>query len=473
MNKKTINNNMNKILYYLLFASFVLLPIDNFPFFSFAGEIGKRLGLYPFIIIIPIILTLILIKKEFLLNKDDVIAKIILVFYSWVWISIVINFNTILDNVFKGRTGIEKLVLQVLVLTFMVVLFYCVFYIIEVNNLEFTDIRKFIMVSFMLVGIYCIFELSTLLGISNFSKLIEIISYFVHNDNRGIVYQRGIRGLSGEASYFGMYISFILPWIFSYLFTEKKLKYVFIFIYMLVITFFTKSRFAIAIIYLQVFLYFILFVYNFKTNINKKKLIGVFIATVIALGFGINSIYEKGGYDKYGNSASGVSISQLIESITNPNNYSNIARIGLMKAGLRMGIDNSITGVGLGQYAFNANDYVDNHTLKSHEVQNWLDNNTEAWTPSFSLHIRILAEAGIIGFLIWFVLWAYTLFNLFKIWKSKDSDFYGLTLIVSICGVLAAGFNADTYTFSPYWILLALSLKYLRDNKYSKNKKLL
>lgn len=464
MNKKINDNKINKILYLLLFISFIFLPIDNFPFFGFAGEIGRRLGLYPFVIIIPILIYMIFKNKSFLLNKKNPILKFILIFYSWTFISILININNILENSFKGRTGIEKLILQILVITFMIILSYSTFYIIENNKLGFKDIRKFILASFILVAIYCTFELINLLNIYDFSGIIKTISYFVHNDNRGIVYERGIRGLSGEASYFGMYISFILPWIFSYLFTEKKIKYVFLFIYMLIITFFTKSRFAIAIIYMQVFLYFILYIYNFKTKIDKKKLVGIFVVLVIILGTAVNSIYDRGGHDKYGNSASGISITQLIKSMTNPNNYSNLARTGLMKTAVNMGIDNPVFGVGLGQYAFYASDYIDEKSLISHEVQNWLNDDTDAWTPAFSLHLRVLAEQGVVGFLIWISMWMYTLISLFKIWRTKDEDYYGLTLIVSICGVLASGFNADTYAFSPYWILLALSTKYLKDN---------
>ena len=469
MIEKIKNEKINKFLYVLIFASFILLPIDNFPYFQFAGEIGRRLSLYPFIIAIPIIIVLSFINRKTLIKElNNTIFKIIGIFYIWTIVSIILNFSNILHNIFKGRTGIEKLVLQLLVLTFMLLLFYSVYYIVKNNNLGFNEIRRFIMISFLIVGIYCIFELLTLLNIIDFSEIIKKISYFIHNDNRGIFYERGIRGFSGEASYFGMYISFILPWIFSYIFTERKIKYILLFLYMLLITFFTKSRFAIAIIYLQVFLYFILFMTNFKTKIDKKKLISVFLVCIVVVSVSINLIYDRGGYDKYGNSASGVSIVQLIESITNPNNYSNIARIGLMRTAINMGVDNPVAGVGLGQFAFNANKYVNPNALISHEVQNWLDNNTEAWTPAFSIHTRILAEQGVIGLIIWITLWSYVLFKILKKWKSKKEDYYGLTLIVSICGVLAAGFNADTYAFAPYWILLALSICYLTNTKNKK-----
>lgn len=456
---------LNKILYYLLFTSFLLLPIDNFPYFSFAGEIGRRLGLYPFVIIIPVVFILILKNKDIFIDINNFLVKIVGGFYAWTIISILLNLNTILGDIFKGRTGTEKLLLQVLVLTFMILACYSVIYIVKRNKLGFEEIRKFIMISFIIVSIYCVFELLTLLNIIDFSWLIEKISYVIHNDNRGIFYERGVRGLSGEASYFGMYISFVLPWIFSYVFTDRKPKYVLIFLYLLLITFFTKSRFAIAVIYVQVFLFFALFIFNMKIKVDKKKVIGGFIGIIVIVSVSINAIYDKGGVDKYGNASKGVSITQLVQSITDPNNYSNIARIGLMQTAVKMGLDNPIKGVGLGQFAFYANDYVSERALVSHEVQNWLDDNSQAWTPAFSLHTRILAEQGIIGFAIWSIMWCYILYKLYSIWKSKNNDYYGLTLIVSICGVLTAGFNADTYAFLPYWILIALSYVYINTNK--------
>ncbi len=458
------NEKINKALYHLLFAAFLLLPIDNFPYFSFAGEIGRRLGLYPFIIIIPMILMFIIVNKKIFIDINNFLVKIVGVFYIWTTISVLLNLNNILGSIFKGRTGTEKLLLQILVLTFMVLVAYSVFFIVKRNKLGFEDIRKFVMGSFIIVSIYCLLELLTLLNIVDFSWIIQKISYFIHNDNRGIFYERGVRGLSGEASYFGMYISFVLPWVFSYIFTEKKAKYVLIFLYLLLITFFTKSRFAIAIIYVQVFLFFALFIFYMKIKIDKKKVIGGFIGALVIVSVFVNAIYDKGGVDKYGNASTGISITQLIQSITNPNNYSNIARGGLMQTAVKMGLDNPIKGVGLGQFAFHANDYVDERALISNEVQNWLDDDSEAWTPAFSLHTRILAEQGVIGFAIWVIIWCYILYKLFITWKSKDNDYYGLTIIVSTCGVLASGFNADTYAFPPYWILIALSYIYINCN---------
>jgi hypothetical protein len=64
-----------------------------------------------------------------------------------------------------------------------------------------------------------------------------------------------LRSLSGEASWFGMYLSFVFPWLMSYYFTASKTYkyyYLVIIIYALILTFLTYSRTAYFIIAFQI-----------------------------------------------------------------------------------------------------------------------------------------------------------------------------------------------------------------------------
>ena len=134
----------------------------------------------------------------------------------------------------------------------------------------------------------------------------------------------------------------------------------------------------------------------FRMSKQNKKIIISFIGIIITIFIGINiTVFNKIGGDQ--NSVHELSVSGLIKSLTDKNNMSNVARLGMQKVAVNIGIDNALVGVGIGQYGFYAKDYVDENALRSNEVQNWINPDTteNSWPPAFSLYARIVAEQGI------------------------------------------------------------------------------
>ena len=95
-----------------------------------------------------------------------------------------------------------------------------------------------------------------------------------------------------------------------------------------------------------------------------------------------------------------------------------------------------------------------------------------AFPPGYNLFVRILAETGIIGFVLfssWILFILYTCFSLFKL-KNKDSIF-AMVLFISIIGFIMNWFKTDTIRVFGFWINFALLLILTRKIKYKIDKK--
>lgn len=459
------SSNLINIISMLFIASIILIPVDNLPYMSsIMGELGNRGAVYPFIFILPLILVLLLKNKQIYINKTNE-AKILFVFFMWVLLSSVINLPFIQDSIFKGRSGISKIVVQMMLLIFMYAIAYATEVIIQLKKLTLQDYRRYIAYSTIPVFIYGTIELLNFLGIFDFSDILKGLSYMFQTYHRGEVYTKGIRTICGEVSYFAMYSSFVIPWIVSYIFTEKgflkKLIYSGMSGYLLILLIFSKSRTAYAIIFAQIAL-FTLFILVAK--VNKKIKVNIIQGIlVLLLGFSVlnNTVLSKVGGDS--NSMQKISVQGLINSIMDSNNMSNIARFGLQKAAVDIGIGSPVFGVGLGQYGFNVEDNLSPKALTSNEVQRWISEDEdvrEYWPPAFALYPRIIAEQGVIGLIIWVTLLGYIIIKAILTLRKKENDFMGIALIVSFIGILIVWFNADTYAQVPFWITLPFIIRY-------------
>lgn len=460
------------ILNLLFIASIILIPVDNLPYMSrVMGELGSRGSLYPFIAIVPIIIVCSIKNHEIYFNRTREI-DLLAIFVGWILVSSVVNINHILTNSFKGRSGVNKITVQFMVIAFILFVSYSSGIIIRLKGITLYDFRRYVKYSLIPVFIYGTIELFNFTGIIDLSFILKKLSFIFQTYFRGEVYPKGIRAISGEVSYFAMYAAFAMPWIISYLFTEKdkkkKVKYALISSYLLILLIFSKSRTAYGIIFIEMFIYTIMILIskvqrNVKVNIIKA-------ITIVILGFILinNTILSSISGDE--NSVDKISINRLIVSLKDPNNVSNISRIGLQKAALDIGLHNPIAGVGIGQYGFNVKGHLSDKALTSHEVERWMSEKNNHWPPAFSLYARIVAEQGIVGIIIWLGFLGYILIKAIMVMRKKDNDIIGISLIVSFVGILISWMNADTFAQMPFWIMLPLIIRYnnkdlLEDSK--------
>ncbi|MBM6839255.1 hypothetical protein H9X77_13695, partial [Clostridium saudiense] len=125
--------------------------------------------------------------------------------------------SRILANSFKDKSGIKRFIFQFPMLSFGVLSIFTLYYFIKRKNITLLKIRKYILISTIIAVIYGVIEIIYLLDIVDTSKILIKVSSYIQLYARGEVYERGVRSVTGEASYFAMYAAFVLPWIFSYI----------------------------------------------------------------------------------------------------------------------------------------------------------------------------------------------------------------------------------------------------------------
>ena len=366
-----------------------------------------------------------------------------------------------------------------MVLGFMVAIMYATEFIISLNKISLKTIRTCVAISLIFVGAYSVLEILQVYGIMNVENILKNISYYIHYLTRGELYGDRIRSITGEASFLGMYIAFAYPWIVSYLFTEKKytkkIIYALVVIYMLLLVYLTKSRSAYAVVMGEMALILFGVLIFDKKKFNKVLVVIVTICCVasissfnklnsyiVSLKQENNPVQEEvvdNGYNI------DMSVGDVVQSLNSKTNHSNIARLGLQKSALNMGKANPIIGVGLGQFGFYADEYIEDEARVSFEVQRWTNpEEVDFWPPAFALIPRIIGEQGFIGAAIFIAFLATTMIKfLIKYAKEKENTLEIFTM-VSIVGVLVSTFNADTYGLPQLWILLGL-MTYLNNKK--------
>lgn len=475
------NKNFNKVLLVLFLISIVLIPFDSLPYMKgVLGELGVRGPVYTFIPIFIVIFIYFIYKKK-IYFKWNLEKVLLVIFITWTAISASININTIIHNEFKERNGLEKLILQIMVLAFMVLIMYATEYIVSLNNISLKTIRKYILISFIFVSLYSFLEILQVYGILNVENILRKISYYIHYLNRGNLYGDRIRSITGEASFLGMYVAFAYPWVVSYILTEKrytkKILYGIVVLYMLLLVYLTKSRVAYAVTMGEMVLILFGILLFDRKKLNKVLIVIITICSMLSINsFNTLNSYimsirqQQGSTDEVIDDGYNIdmSVGDVVQSLNSKTNHSNIARLGLQKSAINMGMDNPIIGIGLGQFGFYADQYIEEDARISFEIQRWTNpEEVDFWPPAFALIPRIVAEQGFVGAAIFIVFLLVTMIKFFVKYVKANENTMEILTMVSLIGVIVSTFNADTYGLPQLWILLGIII-YL-SNKKEKN----
>ncbi|CUH94470.1 putative membrane protein [Propionispora sp. 2/2-37] len=450
---------------FFLGLSIVLLPFNGLPYFqNIFNEIAGEGAFYPLIILTGIWAFTMALRGKLTIPRNAS-TYFLQAFFIWILISSLINFPELLTAEFKGRVGIEKNILQILLFLTVASTSHAIYYAMKSQNVPLTSIRRFHLYAFILVCVYSIFELSYIFTHNSVSaNVLLVINEWIRDPNMPGLYAK-VRSVSAEASWFANYCSILFPWLMSYLFTTKHKFIAFLSVgYLVMLLIFTLSRTAYLITIFEFIVYTVL-VLQFYSSKNAKLisgLYGVFIVLlVIALG-----LTSKLNMDFEG-------LSGVLMSIYSSDNLSNVARYGSQVAAIHMGLSNPVFGVGFGGYGFYSIDYMPDWAYQSYEIQDWMTNATGSkWPPVHGIYSRIFAETGGIGLVLWALIWITLLHLCYRKIKDKYSsekevDVLGISLLVSIVGTFLTGFNIDSFRFFEYWITFGVAWYYVRTEKNS------
>ena len=157
------------------------------------------------------------------------------------------------------------------------------------------------------------------------------------------------------------------------------------------------------------------------------------------------------------------------KSQDNKLSISNKSRLGIQYANLQVFTENPIFGVGWGQQTFEGIKHVPSWSkYKNWEFTYKYLNPRHAPFPSgYNLYIRLLAETGIVGLVIFLSFLGYFLIGLIKYLYNTNvtQKYIFLGLLITSVGAMINWFQTDTLRLYGFWLSLAIFMVYLKENK--------
>jgi hypothetical protein len=277
---------VSRVLFPLIALSLFFLPLNDLTERRLLGELSLEGDVYPMLIAV-IIYGLAVIQKGSINKPNHLSYKLLMLFLAWVLISGILNSHGILTNFTKGRSGAEKFSLQFILLLFgffTSIVSYATLKPFHRKNILLI-FRRWILFSFLFAGIYSlVIEIPAELGQGWAISILGYITPIIHRFE--YLYLDRLRSLSGEASWFGMYLVFVFPWLMSYYFTARKTyKYIYLalIVYALILSYLTYSRTAYLIIAFQIFA-FVMIIFYKGSHRHRRQLLWVLIITVLLFG---------------------------------------------------------------------------------------------------------------------------------------------------------------------------------------------
>lgn len=432
----------------LIFSTVFLLPFDGLPYFnSLLREISYIGSFYP-LLVCTFIFGYFIFKRKIINFPGKMFVFILTGFVLGFMISFILNYVDISQNVIFNISAKKRYLTQSLIFFFGINIVLVVYEFINTQK-DLHTINKSIWIASMGVASFAIFEYITVLfSQDNLNYLMEVVrkyifatSSFAHDSFDGI------HTFSREPSWFGMYLSLIYPFLVWHAIVKKRF---FLLISILVVCFLTYSRTAYALVVGESLIYLVLYVTKLEIKF-RRILYALFASFLLLLLFYI------------------FNFNSLIQSLLDiENNSANIARYGAAFTAINIFFDYPIFGIGIGQFAYYAVDYIPTWAMDNFEIRNVMLG--RSWPVIHNLYARVFAEFGIFGFTLWCLLFFDVGYKTFKTIIKNQTDFltmdlYGYAIMTALIGVFIAGLNRENFSFMGYWLILGLGYSYYNISK--------
>ncbi|MCL4428819.1 MAG: hypothetical protein M1276_07545 [Deltaproteobacteria bacterium] len=238
MNKNILNTLINVSLINRSIAFLVSISLLLLPFQEEMGHIMQRkyLGIfaysasfYPLLIAVLLFGFLTVLKKISL--PEEIAFKILLVFLIFILISGLFNIGSISRNNGYDTNGFKRFILTYAEFIFVSISIAVIYHAAKIKwgMNTFAAVRKILLYSFIVPGLYGIVQA---LYIAGFKGLLPVINYlngplhlFMIPAWLNTTLSGRLASVAGEPSYFAIYLGFLFPWIFSYMFIPGKKIY--------------------------------------------------------------------------------------------------------------------------------------------------------------------------------------------------------------------------------------------------------
>lgn len=442
---------------FLFFTGIFFIPFNSFQGIIQLGEFKRESGAYFFLLGFLLLLLEIFYKKKISLPFNNKLIKLMGFFIIWICISFIFNFPEVTISFYKKTTGIYRFLRQFFALLLSCVFFFLFYWnvIKQMSNREVLfKIRKVFLYSFIAVSIYGFFEILYLVfGISSAHYILNIFDYFPFTEFDVDINNR-ISSVTFEPPALATFLITVAGWMFSYILTSKSIFRFIPTLSVLILVYYSGSRTALIVVFIQL----IIFLSLILTREQKKLSI---LYTTISIFF-VSFFVLITNSDKIVNDAQ--KKMESLDFIGNlKSNVSNQSRFGIQYANLIVFSKNPIAGVGFGQQGFHAiNHYPIWAKKNNYEFKEiYLNKNNPNFPPGYNLYIRLLAETGIIGFLIFIAILYVVIKESKNAIKNGQNEIkiLGIISLISFAGYGLNFLQLDTFRIYGFWILCAIILK--------------
>lgn len=458
-----------KFLKLLFFLGVFFLPFNSFQGFGVGGEFSRDSSVVFFLTVTVLI---ILLYQRTYLPIGSSIFKLLVLFSFWLIFSFILSIGQIVDYNFKETSGVNRFINQFGAYFISVFLLFTGYYTVFVkNNLQimFFRIRKVLLLSFCIVSFYGILEFMILrLNIKFLEHLLSIFNFFPFTEVSLDYRNRRLSSVTFETPAFATYLLTVAGWMFSYIITGNGIRKYIPAALVIFFSLFCGSRSSLFIIIVQLIGFVLILA---KASNFKKYLIRIFRYSLILGFFGILFFGQSAlTFVKDKLSSFEIENSQLSNS--------NKTRFGTYTALWQGFLKYPFSGSGFGQHAYVSKDLYPDWAVDG----NWefrlkyLNENYDSFPPGYNIYLRLLAETGIVGFLLFLLFWILIFYSCVRKLKSPDQNIniMGVVLFVSMIGFFMNWFKMDTFRIYGFWIdlafLLALNYSIRIQDKYDLRK---
>lgn len=410
------------------------------------GELAKD----GFVYVFPLA-ALLLLRNPGRVALPPLFSVLLLIFIALIVISIAANYEAVSTAYFKGRTGMSRVITQgmaVLLGPLVTLLFFNL-----ASSANLRDISRGAEVALWVMAGVAVLETATWYGIPGFSQAYEALSLIIHAETNEYYPQR-MRLTAFEASWAAVMLTFIFPFAMTRATPLKLFLYAGFVILAMILA---QSRTAMLVIGIQYLVLLAAFMRRRKDYIvHCVTAVCIAALTVLATpGVGESVATKVSNLIEFG------SVDGMIDKDGGVENVSNITRLAAVRAGMSMFREHPVFGVGFAQYGFNYPSHIHMDDMRSSEVRSYV---TEAdvelaWPPAYSLHVRLLAELGITGYLSWLSLILPVLLR--SLMMSDGTTYLGrmhLAVAMTLIGWMLLGVSIDSFRFFGGWIALGVGL---------------
>jgi len=444
------------------YISFFLLGIFFLPFNSEVPEFLSFLGEYgsdssPMFFLLGFLFLLI---SDLLLGKMKLpflhpVYYTFLVFFVYIVISIFFNFINVSDYYFKQTTGWVRYIKQLISVIMAFFMFFYLFYNVCISLgvvKTFFVVRKTMLRSLIIVFVVGLTQFLIYSGANDLISVYDIFDYLPFTKPTLYFELTRVNATAFRPPDLGIYLICICGFMFSYVLTEKKWYKYLPLVIVIFLSIVSKSRTALVTVFLQVLCLVYLSYKNyssFRRFFNKAVLFFILFLPIIVFLKG-NVIYTA--------------VNERIESLNfsdvkSDNAISNKSRFGIQYANYLVFKKHPITGAGWGQQSFESKDlYPKWATNNNYEFRAiYLNEKIKSFPPGYNLYLRLLAETGIVGSLL-FLLFLSLIFyftHKFLITKS-EYKYIGITVFIVFFGTVLTWFQIDSFRLYVFWLALAM-----------------